>query len=326
MTSRLEQPATQSLALNIVNPLVNTKLPLPIELISEGGQLLWRRADEVSDALEGFVEGGDAKDALWEFIRLAQGSDSEIETFARKYGILGIRSDGRVGTDRKIQGNTNLLPPFEVREGRYWYIEDMRVWRAFAAGMKGTVALAMALHESPDIDPQAIFAEYEVPNSWDSFGIPMNEENHPHFVHWTTRTSTQLAAETLIQVGPEFARGWLAYHISSVWMESAALVPVLRWTDGHPQMHLSLGGSRNNILPENALFSVLVAQMAALVISTGMDRVVRCSVCGEMFEPLIKPGRHDRAFCPHHKIEGARERKRNWARKKATEAQTNRED
>lgn len=314
--------APENLLLSIANPLTGTNVPLPIEIVREGTHLLWRRNDDGTAPLDdwnGFVEGESAENALWEFQRLSKASDDEIEAFARRYGVLGIRADGHPGTDPQIEGGMNLLPPFEMRDGAHWHIEDTRVWRAFAEGMRGMIAFALALHESEFVDPEKIIQDHDLINDWGVFGIPHSEENHPHFIYWLTRLSPRFIAHNLERVGSEFMRTYLAYHLSSNWIPSAALAPVLRWEQGRPYMHLSLGGSTRNILPENALFSVLVAQMAALVISAGMDRVARCEICGDMFEPLVKPGRHERSFCSRHKLEGKRERKREWARKKAAE-------
>jgi len=44
-----------------------------------------------------------------------------------------------------------------------------------------------------------------------------------------------------------------------------------------------------------------------------------CAICGVSFHTKVKPGRHNRSFCPQHKVDGKNERKREWARKKAAE-------
>jgi hypothetical protein len=85
-------------------------------------------------------------------------------------------------------------------------------------------------------------------------------------------------------------------------------------------MQLSLGGGQAlQIYPNNMLFSVLAAQLAALATSSGIDKVARCSVCGDLFEAIIRPGRHERTFCSklECRLEGERDRKRRWARKTA---------
>jgi len=42
-----------------------------------------------------------------------------------------------------------------------------------------------------------------------------------------------------------------------------------------------------------------------------------CTVCGVEYSVKIKPGRHVWNFCPEHKIDGERARKRRWAQKQA---------
>lgn len=50
-----------------------------------------------------------------------------------------------------------------------------------------------------------------------------------------------------------------------------------------------------------------------------LERIAICSVCGVEFEQKIKTGRHTTNYCPEHKIEGDRKRKREWARRQASE-------
>lgn len=311
---------TEHLMRPIANPLIEAHVPLPVEMVREGNRLLWRKHGyRPNDRWHGFVEGGSAENALWEFQRLSRASDEEIEAFARRYGVLCILPNGRPGTDARIQAGMGSLPPFEVRDGVEWYVEDIRAWRALAEGMRATIAFALALHESKAIDPEEVIREHDLIDKWEKFGFTSIKEYRPYLDPWTLMMNPANIAYSLKEVGPDHMRARIAQYISMYWIPAAGLAAILLWEEGRPYMHLSLGGAGYHLLPENSLFSILVAQMTAVVISAGMERVARCAICGEMFEPMVKPGRHERSFCPRHKLDGKRERKREWARRKAAE-------
>lgn len=67
------------------------------------------------------------------------------------------------------------------------------------------------------------------------------------------------------------------------------------------------------------LRSVLLSDMGVVVKELLSGYAVQCSHCGQLHVSLVKPGRHERSFCNHHKAEGKKERNREWARKKAAE-------
>ncbi len=314
--SAIDEPLT------ITNPLAGARTAAPTEVIVEGSKILWRiDDDDRSGELRGFDLGGPANGALWNFIRLCNAAPTDFADFARRYGVLAIRTDGLPGTSEVKDPGINLLPPFEMRNGQYWYVEDMEVWRSFAVGLKAIIVLAHETRVSPDLSPFEILASYGLNTlTWETFGLPSFHEEgmSPHYWIWMRFLSPDFVAHTVERLDPEHRRAWIASFISRTWVLYARLTPVIRWENGIAHMHLSLGTGDEGILPENSLFSILAAQLAAFVTSPRLERMAVCSKCGEVYEALVRPGRHANNYCSSYcKAAGKRDRNREWAHRKA---------
>lgn len=312
-------------SLVVENPLLRGRASVPAEIGLEGDMLAWRRGSSEQE-MEGFIKGAPVDHTIWEFLELRDAPDTAFLAFAQKYGVLAIRSDGLPATAPGAHRITNVYPP--PRRGAtdpdvWWFQEPVATWRMYAVALRTVLAFAIALRNNPGVALDSVIREYGLDEyTWERFGLPMapNETNgiSELYWRWVAFLSPDFILGNLIRCGPTHAQQWLTWHISTTWLAWADLVPVISWTSGEPRMTLGPGGHNQAVsLPDNMLFSVIAAQLAAVVTSPEFERLDHCSVCGKLFVPAIKPGRHERSFCQEHKLEGERERKRRWARKAA---------
>lgn len=313
----------------IGNPLANATAAVPVEVLVVDNWLTWR-IDESCQAepFYGFEEGDSVEGAVWDFLELRDAPNESFGEFARRYGVLALRSDCLPAVSPEREDYTDKLPPTldENDDGKLWFIERIAYWRMYSIGLRTALAFATEVRENAYVSPNEVLEKYDLKrHTWESLGLEPPGEGklryaNAAFWEWDTWLSPYTFAGIMERAGPDLARWWIAAKISMTWIQHAGLTPVLTWEEGSPRMSLGLGkGYFSSHLPDNMLFSVLAAQMAAIVTSERLDRVAQCSVCGRLFLPMIKPGRHERSFCPEHKIEGERERKRRWARKAAAE-------
>lgn len=313
--------STPDLPLAVANPLAGATLQVPVEARLNGQTLLWK----------GLREGRRADGVLWEFARLADASEEEIAAFALEYGVIGIRNDGMPSSAPDhwpFRTDIGLRYTDDLGEGTV--VEDLRIWRAYAIGIKGVLSIAMALRDNPDADPtQALIRDgiissewKDSASTWQEFGLPLSTDGvntSPEFDVWAHVLDPMQLAYNVAHAGPGLYREALTFQVNRGWFPLSGLGPILTWEQGDPHMTLDLGTSGARSYGSPNLFSVLVAQMAAVVTAPDFERLAACSACGEYFSPLVKPGRHERVFCPRHKADAKRERKREWARKKAAE-------
>lgn len=323
--SDFDKRVTPSLV--VENPLLGGRASVPPEIRLEGEMLAWRRGPSEQE-MEGFVEGAPVDHAIWEFLELRDAPETAFLDFAQRYGVLGIRSDGLPATARRGNYTTNIYPSPRQSDADpevWWFQEPVAAWRMYSVALRTVLSFAIALRNNPGVALDSVIRDYGIDRyTWEWLGLPIasseKDEVSELYVRWVGFLSPDFILTNLARCGPKYAQQWLTRHISTTWLEWAGLVPVISWTSGEPRMTLSLGSHGQAVaLPDNMLFSVITAQLAALVTSPQFDRLDQCSVCGKLFVPGIKPGRHERSFCPDHKIEGERERKRRWARKQAAE-------
>lgn len=312
-------------ALVMRDPLHGARAAVPIEVKRDGDMLLWRR-DETNARfpLEGFREGAPVDQTIWKFVELRDAEPDAFVDFAMQFGVLGIRTDGLPGTAPLRDHAVNMLPPVHTENGVTWHRESIEVWRMYAVSLRTVLAFATELQRNPAVPLDSVIRSYDLGKySWESFNLPRSTDDDSGisgaFRVWATLLNPGTLLYNLAQTGPDHARAWLSNFISWFWIDYAGLKPIISWEDGATRMTLSLGRHFGAMLPNNFLFSVLAAQLTALVTSEEFERVDQCIVCGKLFVKAIKPGRHARAYCEDHKIEGERERKRRWARKVAAE-------
>lgn len=312
-------------ALVMRDPLYGAKAAVPVEIKRDRDTLLWRRDESNVDfPLRGFREGAPVSQALWRFVALRDAEPEAFLDFAKQFGVLGIRADGLPGTAPEHDPKVNMLPPQQIEGGIRWYREPIEVWRMYAVSLRTLLVFANELQRNPAVSLDLVIRNYDLGKyTWESFNLPRSTEDgsgiSEAFRTWAMFLNPGYILFNLAQAGPDHARTWLTGFINSTWIDYAGLKPIISWEDGATRMTLSLGQHFGAMLPNNSLFSVLVAQLTALVTSEEFERVDQCIVCGKLFVAAIKPGRHARAYCDEHKIEGERERKRRWARKAAAE-------
>jgi hypothetical protein len=322
-TNTFDPSSTPSLV--IENPLLGGRVAVPAEIRLEGEVLSWRKSESAPE-MEGFRAGEPVDRAIWEFLELRDASASDVLRFAQKYGVLAIRSDGLPATAGERYRTANIYPTPRQDENDpnvWWFEESVPVWRMYSVSLRAVLAFAIALRANPNVAFDSVIREYDLGKyTWDWFGLPIAAQGaasaSDEFYIWEAYLSPGFLLQNLARCGPLYAQQWLGNFITSNWLNWGGLMPVINWDKGVARMTLSLGQHGFEwALPNNMLFSVLAAQLAALVTSAEFERLDQCSVCGRIFVPAIKPGRHSRSFCPEHKLEGDRERKRRWARKQA---------
>ena len=317
--------------LMITNPLARAKAALPNAVRIEGDRLLWSR-DQSGAAMDGgmvgFHEGESVEGAMWQFLELIEQPNEAFEAFAQRYGVLGIRSDGLPAT-AQLSGEVNPYPEYQNHHGVHWFAESISTWRMYAVALRTVLALATTVRDSPETSYTEVLQVFGLDRfSWESFDVPMSIPGEDTisrlYLRWLEFLSPARLAEFLDDAQGHDPRFVITSVVTNTWLKYASLVPVIDWREGQSYMALSLGSTGLGFYPTNMLFSVLAAQLAALLTSDGFERLDRCSACGRIFVPAIRPGRHARAYCDEHKLEGDRERKRRWARKVAAERKAKR--
>lgn len=323
--------ATDDSTLLIGNPLARARAALPYAVEVEGDQLLWTRdpSDEAMDSgMVGFHYGESVNGAIWAFLDLVDQPAESFGDFARRFGVLGIRDDGLPAT--APIGRSGPYPLQKRRDGVVWFRESIAAWRMYAVALRSVLAVATAARNLHQSSYKEVLHEYGLDRfTWETFGEPIASSNSDEvsglYIQWSTFLSPENLAHYIDDADSPDPRTAISSLVTNTWVKYGSLVPVIAWENSQSHMTLSLGGSSSGFYPSNMLFSVLSAQQAALLTSDGFDRLDRCSACSRIFVPAIRPGRHTRAYCDEHKLEGERERKRRWARKVAAERRAKQE-
>jgi len=240
-------------------------------------------------------------DLLLRFASLAEGSDREIVTFARTYGLLGLcvhglpsshnpppyprgaRGGGFRATIRsfladddldpvwRIQTAIRLLDSYSDAELVNWchpadreFVED---WRLFAAGAAALLTIAGRLHQ----DRLPPLSAWE-----DVYG---RSEIDPS--RWRTPRKVSSERSRLVRVVGE-------------WIRLGNVRPVPTWGHGEPP-GIDLRGS--------GLFAALARQLAFTI--AGGGGFAFCHECSRFFVPARRRSPRRRAFCPDCREAGA---------------------
>lgn len=321
--------ADQVGVLAVTDPLDAARAVVPVETILDGETLLWRRGDlwEPGDPiadylLRGFRRGGSVDGALWAFLDLWDAKGEDVAAFVRRYGAFGIRPDGKPSS-APIVGTASDLPPMVERDDVEWFVEPTAAYRGHAVALRALLAFSIAARGDDPLDGPAVLTAYGLDRfEWDAFGLAETYDDHGAvtglYRQWLQNLNPRVLSDALDGRSSMEARAILGHRISLTWLAWASLTPVLTWS-AEPRLTLGFGDTRLRVLPAGGAFSVIVGQALAVLQSDGFERLDQCAVCGKLFEPAIKPGRHTVAYCPDHKLEGGRARKRKWARRKAQE-------
>ena len=316
--------------LGVANPLQGARAVIPVEVVVDRNTLTWRAGEpwQPGDPVEdygrwGFQRGEPVEGCLWDFLDLIDADPEAFADFARRYGVLAIGANGRPSS-AQLYGSTGDLPCTVERDGHHWYVEPISAYRVYAVALRGLLAFSVAARGEEAIDGEAVLKEYGLDRAeWASLGLPETSSDDEGVsglsLEWLRTLNPQRLANILDGLPSIEAREMLSRDISRTWLAWASLVPVLTW-DADPRVTLGFGNPlATMIFPSGMTFSVIVAQALAVLQSDGFARLDQCVICGRLFEPQIRPGRHTVAYCREHKLEGDRARKRKWARRKAQE-------
>jgi len=316
--------------LAVANPLKGARAVVPVEAFVEADVLRWRPGEpwQPGDPGEdygrrGFQLGDPVDGCLWAFLDLIDAEPEAFAAFALRFGVLAIGVNGRPSS-AQVWGAADDLPLVVEREGIIWYAEPIGAYRLYAVALRALLAFSISSRGDDPIDGEAVLKEYGLDRfEWDSFDPPESYNDDGAvtglFLEWLRALNPQRLAHLIDGRSSMEARAILGRHLSSTWLAWAALVPVLTWEE-EPRLTLGLGNAPGAmIFPSGMAFSVIVAQALAVLQSDGFARLDQCALCGRLFEPAIRPGRHTLAYCHNHKLEGDRARKRRWARRKAQE-------
>lgn len=306
-------------------PLELDHVAVPTDVRVEGGCILWTRDESNGDPpLEGFTAGAPVERIIWEFLELKTATPEDIASFARVYGVLGIRTDGLPGI-APSRGGVNIFPIGRTEDADgYWYIEPVAPWRMYSVALRTLFAVAIEIRDNEKPDWSTLCQRWGLDAfTWESFGLPISnigeESVSELYALWVGYLAPDFLIHNLRRVGSKHQREWLAYFVSDSWIRWGGAVPRLTWSLERPSMMLELSTAPIEMWPPNSLFSVVISQLIQILSGEEFGRMTQCSVCGRLFLQQIKTGRHERSYCDEHKIEAQREKKRRWARKKAAE-------
>lgn len=307
------------------NTLATATTVIPIEITVEDGVILWKRrpVDEWSWPLHGFQTGGPVDGALWRFLELSDAEDRQFIEFIQMYGVLGLRVDGLPHTAHREYGEgEEEIPQERGPDGTWWFREEIATWKMYADGLRAILAFARELPF--DADVASIFRKYRLRNELFSFyGLPeMEDANHVSAIHarWMQSSPLALADALSRQATAKQRRSCLSWFITDQWINPSSLKPTIGWTEDDHSLQLTLGNANiYSTVPENSLYRILISQLVSTMTSEPIERLDICTVCNRLFIPVIRPGRHSHSYCPDHKLEGDRDRKRRWARKAAAQ-------
>lgn len=317
--------------LGVANPLEEARAVVPVEVRVEGDSLLWclgppwEPGDPVNlFDLRGFREGGSVAGALWAFVDLIDAEPEAVAAFARRYGVLALGANGRPSSAQTYGEERDLPSTVEGDDGVSWYSEPAAAYRLFAVALRAMLAFGIAARGKDAIDSKAVIRDYGLDRfDWDTFGMPETYGDDGGasglFLLWLQYLHPQRLFRLVDGRASREARDMLSRYVSRTWLAWASLRPIMTWQD-EPRLTLDFGDPRTTLIfPAGMAFSVIVGQALAVLTSPAFERLALCAVCGRLYQPAIKPGRHTVAYCSEHKLEGDRARKRKWAQKKARE-------
>lgn len=300
---------------------VRLAVPASIRLVGSGESacLYWSIDD-------GWKQGEPVTDCLSAFMRLARSDDPrEFLRFAERFGVLGIRADGRPGHPTQSPN----LPPTVVEDSVTRHVEPIAAWTIYARHAICLMVLAEALRRQitalGPINANKVLADAGK-DLYDANGprdVPLNQVPNEMFGIVTSYSVSSLVhnLDRLSEHGLATQQLWLANALTWSWLEPSSLTPRVRWEGPEPVLDLdvtSFMGQSDEAGPWSsfALFSVLAGQLAAAFTNAG--RYSQCSVCGELFMQRRRRARMDRSrFCsPPCEREGELRRKRKSAAKR----------
>jgi len=296
--------------LAVADPLDGVRLAVPTEVRLHDGRLEWRVDSD-------WRTGALADRCLWDFLRLAdEADDASVSAFAKRYGVLGIRANGKPGT---ADGG---FPPSVDEGGIAWFTEPIEAWRTYARNAKAALTLAMALRGGHRINPRRVLTEggFDVAAFTPPIEMPYFEGDPPGATAYL-QTLHLLEPATFVDnmdTSPGQGRGtpksltdqrrWLGFNVGLDWLRHAAISPRIVWDGEKPRLTLGLSerwslGSLS-AWPANSLFSVLSAQLAGVLCSG--EYLARCDGCKQFHEGERRPRSDQPNYCGEECRQNAR--------------------
>ena len=263
--------------------------------------------------------GNRARGALNAFARLAVATnDAGFVRFAERYGVLGLTATGLPCVSPHVPGLSGPETLAETWHGFAVSWEPIPAWRVYAQNARAVMHLATRLRLHSPVDVTAVLSEaglspVTMPQASLGTGVETTAYQKRLLRIRPSIFETNMQGKSLA-----YQRGWLAAWVTREWLGHAALTPAVTWGEDVPELHLPVGASdlsqAASLWPDNMLFNVLAAQLAAFLCSGGKKPSARCAQCREPYQPAAWP-RPDRAnYCPRCGDDRKRERDAKWAR------------
>lgn len=271
--------------------------------------------------------------SVWTFLKLAEASDNEIASIAKRWGPLGICVCGKpVSHSDNCRLLEHIDKPWlsereQLRHAGTTGIENwepLEAWRCYSRQFSAILAIAYAVGHGRSV-PIALVAAASGPRvsrgpqsvSLGTAFRPATAEDMSRLLVFDPAMQRHLAGRSVVQ-----------RRVSGL-MHDAGILPELWWREDRPVPHLVLGLGDQIPEPPPArfagnLFARLVLELVATV--QRADGITRCHVCSEFIDSasgraLRKDGTHYCETCrPEAQRRSARERKAASRAKTKTES------
>ncbi len=219
---------------------------------------------------------------LRKFIRLANGSNEKILSFAREYGPLGLcrcgaslghrdRSGKRCYRTDPVRKNSKVRPRFLTRE-------SIDGWHRYIDWAKGILTVARKLHR----DEKANDMDWK----W-VLNLGSNCMNYPHIISLaSTFDNVPLSDDSLIEQKQRLSK------VVNYWLDECEVGPSINWTKQNIKVSLGL---RTPFGFTNRLLDAIGVQLLGAVLR--VEGLANCSVCGIPYRPSRSPRDGENHYC-----------------------------
>ena len=219
---------------------------------------------------------------LRKFIKLADGTNEEILSFARKYGPLGLcRCGASLGHRDRFGKRCYRTDPEHKNpkvHPRYLTRESIEGWRRYIDWAKGILAVARKLHrgeKANDMDWKWVL------------NLGANCMNYPHIISLaSTFNNVPFSDSSLIEQRQRLSK------IVNYWLDECEVGPSITWTKQN--IKVSLGLSTPFGFGNRLLVAIGVQLLCAVLRVEGLSD---CSACGMLYPPSRSPREGENHFC-----------------------------
>jgi hypothetical protein len=243
---------------------------------------LWKKGNEFGGALE-------------QFIGLADSSASNVLSFARAWGVLGLCEHGMPFTHQIGNGWSSLVdasgPSQQLIETRCYAtgFEPVEVWKNHSRKLRSVLSIASNLHQDKPGKPE----DWLVIEPW----------HDPHIQYWKSEAFPSTEFDEGCNSVVASQKHHLTHNVQLLLTQSGAR-PSFEWSaDNAPCL---------GIVPVG-LAAVLALQVAYALCRT--TSIVNCTACGKLYVPKRKPQSGRGKYCSAC---GPTAPARDYARRRAT--------